>query len=92
MRGPIAVQQWVAKAKSVDAERQAEILAMLGSQADPASLPFIRASLAAPEPEVLLAAAESLAHMEHAKAAPDLIALLKGAGPSRPGSPACWAG
>ena len=36
MRGPAAVQQWVAKAKTVDAERRAEILAMLGRQADPA--------------------------------------------------------
>jgi HEAT repeat protein len=81
IRTAVAVQQWVAKAKTVDAERQAEILGMLGRQSNAAALPFIRASLASKEPDVVLAAAESLAHMEKAKAAPDLVALLKGAGP-----------
>ncbi len=50
-----------------DAERRAEIVAMLGRQGDPRALPFIRASLAAREPEVMLAAAEALAHMERAR-------------------------
>jgi HEAT repeat protein len=81
IRTPAAVQQWVAKAKQGDAERQAEIIAMLGRQGNAAALPFIRASLAAKETDVVIAAAESLAHMEKAKAAPDLIALLKNAGP-----------
>jgi HEAT repeat protein len=75
----------VAKAKKVDAERQAEIIGMLGRQGDPAALPFVRASLAASDPVVVLAAAETLAHVQHAKAAPDLIALLKKAGPETAG-------
>ena len=77
IRGAAPVNQWVAKAKKVDPERRAEIIAMLGRQGDRRALPFIRSSLAASEPEVALAAAEALAHVEHANANPDLLALLK---------------
>jgi 3-keto-disaccharide hydrolase/HEAT repeats len=77
IRGAVPVNQWVAKAKKVDAERRAEIIAMLGRQGDRRALPFIRSSLAASEPEVALAAAEALAHVEHAVANPDLLVLLK---------------
>ena len=51
---------------TVDAERRAEIVDMLGRQGDARALPFIRASLAAREPEVVLAAAGAIAHMERA--------------------------
>lgn len=77
IRGAVLVRQWIAKAQKVDPERRAEIIAMLGRQGDASALPFIRASLAASEPEVMLAAANALAHMEGAKAVPDLLALLK---------------
>src|SRR5512139_3597157 len=50
IRGPAPVNQWVAKAKSVDPERRAEIIAMLGRRGDRRALPFIRSSLAASEP------------------------------------------
>ena len=77
VRGAVPVSRWVAKAKSVDPERRAEIIAMLGRQGDRRALPFIRSSLAASEPEVAFAAAEALAHMEHGAANPDLLTLLK---------------
>ena len=64
--GLAAIQRWTAKARTVDAGRRAEIVAMLGRQGDPRALPFIRASLAAREPEVMLAAAAALARMEGA--------------------------
>jgi HEAT repeat protein len=76
-RGPAAVRQWTAKADKVDAERRAEIILMLGRQGDRASAAFIRAALAAKEPVVVMAAAESLAHMERGAANADLLALLK---------------
>ena len=75
--GIAPIRQWIAKAQKVDAGRRAEIVAMLGRQGDRRALPFIRSSLAAREPEVMLAAAEALAHMEGANANPDLLALLK---------------
>ena len=77
IRGAVPINKWIAKAKSVDPERRAEIIAMLGRQGDRRALPFIRSSLAASEPEVKFAAAEALAHMEHAAANPDLLTLLK---------------
>ena len=45
-------------------ERRAEIVLMLGRQGDKASAAYIRGALAAKEPVVVMAAAESLAHME----------------------------
>ena len=75
--GAAPVREWIAKAQKVDPERRAEIIGMLGRQADARALPFIRASLAASEPEVVIAAANALAHMERAEAVPDLLALLK---------------
>lgn len=75
------VDRWIAKAKSVDAERRAEIITMLGRQGDVRAAAFIRASLKAQEPEVVLAAANALGHMERARAVPDLLALLKTAPP-----------
>jgi HEAT repeat protein len=80
--GGAAVQQWIAKAQSVDAERRAEIITMLGRQGDIHAAPFVRASLNAPDPEVVLAAAVALGHMERAKAVPDLLALLKTTSPA----------
>jgi HEAT repeat protein len=77
IRGAVPINHWVAKAKKVDPERRSEIIAMLGRQGDRRALPFIRSSLAAREPEVAFAAAEALAHMERAKANPDLLTLLK---------------
>ena len=77
IRGLAAINQWTAKAGKVDPERRAEIVAMLGRQGDRRSLPFIRASLGAPEPAVALAAAEALAKIEGPAATPDLVSLLK---------------
>ncbi len=77
LRAPTAVRQWTAKADKVDAERRAEIILMLGRQGDKASAAYIRAALAAKEPVVVMAAAESLAHMERGAANADLLALLK---------------
>jgi HEAT repeat protein len=77
IRGAAPVRQWIAKAQKVDPERRAEITTMLGRQGDRGALAFIRSSLAASEPGVMLAAAGALAHMERAKAAPDLLGLLK---------------
>jgi HEAT repeat protein len=77
IRAGNAVDQWVAKAKKVDAVRRAEVIAMLGRQGDPRALPFIRSSLTAEEPEVVLAAANAVAHMQGAKAVPDILPLLK---------------
>jgi HEAT repeat protein len=74
-----AVEPWIAKARTVDAERGAEIIGMLGRQGDPRCAPFLRASLKAREPEVVLAAANALGHMERAKAVPDLLAAFKAA-------------
>ena len=68
LRAPAAVRQWTAKADKVDAERRAEIILMLGRQGDKASAAYIRAALAAKEPVVAMAAAESLAHMERGAA------------------------
>ncbi len=77
--GLAAVRRWTAKAQAVSPERRAEIVAMLGRQGDPRALPFIRASLAARQPEVVLAAAGALARMEGAEAAPDLLTALSNA-------------
>jgi len=77
LRAPANVRQWTAKADKVDAERRAEIILMLGRQGDKASAAYLRAALAAQEPVVVMAAAESLAHMEHGAANADLLALLK---------------
>jgi HEAT repeat protein len=85
IRGPAAVQQWVAKAKKADAERQAEIIGMLARQGNAAALPFIRASLTVKDPAVVAAAAAALGHIERRKAAPQLVALLKKAGPETAG-------
>lgn len=74
--GPAAVTRWVAKARRVDGERRAEIIAMLARQGSPQALPFIRESIASPEPAVALASATALAHAEKAKAVPDLLKLL----------------
>ena len=77
LRTPTAVGQWTAKADKVDAERRAEIILMLGRQGDKASAAYIRSALVAKEPVVVMAAAESLAHMERGAANADLLALLK---------------
>ena len=77
LRAPTAVRQWTAKADKVDAERRAEIILMLGRQGDKASAAYMRSALAAKEPVVVMAAAESLAHMERGAANADLLALLK---------------
>ncbi len=77
LRAPTAVRQWTAKADKVDAERRAEIILMLGRQGDMASAAYLRSALAAKEPVVAMAAAESLAHMERGAANADLLALLE---------------
>jgi HEAT repeat protein len=77
LRAPTAVRQWTAKADTVDAERRAEIILMLGRQGDKASAAYIRGALAAKDPVVMMAAAESLAHLERGAANADLLALLK---------------
>ena len=77
LRAQTAVRQWTAKADKVDAERRAEIILMLGRQGDKASAAYVRGALAAKEPVVVMAAAESLAHMERGAANADLLALLK---------------
>jgi HEAT repeat protein len=77
IKTPAAVQQWVAKARKVDADRRAEIVTMLGRQGTAAGVTFIRASLGSPDPAVAMAAAEAIALVEHGKANADLLALLK---------------
>ncbi len=77
LRAPANVRQWTAKADKVDAERRAEIILMLGRQGDKASAAYFRTALAAKEPVVVMAAAESLAHTERGAANADLLALLK---------------
>jgi HEAT repeat protein len=77
LRAPAVVRQWTAKADTVDAERRAEIILMLGRQGDKASAAYVRSALAAKEPVVVMAAAESLAHLERGAANADLLALLK---------------
>ena len=83
--GVVAVRRWVAKAQAVSASRRAEIVAMLGRQGDPRALPFIRSSVGAPEPDVMLAAAQALVRAERANAIPDLLAALKTAPPESVG-------
>jgi HEAT repeat protein len=80
--GGADVPAWVAKAKIVDVERRAEIIAMLGRRGDRAAATYIRASLEAVEPEVALAAADALAHMERAGAVPDLLGAFAAAPPA----------
>lgn len=80
--GPAGVDRWLAKAKTVDATRRAEIIAMLGRLKDPRGLAFVRASLKSQEPEVVLASASALGHADRAKAVPDLLAALKSAPPA----------
>ena len=75
--GPGFAAPWVAKAKKTDAVRRGEILRMLSRTKSRAALPYMRASLAAAEPEVAISAAEALAHIEGAKAVPDLLAAFK---------------
>ncbi len=77
IRGAVAINQWVAKAEKVDPGRRAEIVSMLGRQGDRRSLPFIRASMASTDPEVALAAAEALAHIDGPAANEALLGLLK---------------
>jgi len=77
LTGIAAIRQWAAKAQKVDAVRRAEIVAMLGRQGDRRALPFVRSSLAAREPGVMLAAAEALATFEGPGANPELLGLLK---------------
>ena len=77
--GIAAIRRWTAKAQTVSPGRRAEIVAMLGRQGDPRALPFIRGSVTAREPEVVLAAAGALARMEGANAVPDLLAALTSA-------------
>ena len=79
LRGMAPLRRWTAKAQTVDAARRAEIIAMLGRQGDSRALPFIRASVTAREPEVMLAAAGALAHMEGALAVPDMLPALTSA-------------
>ncbi len=83
--GPAAVNRWVAKANKVDAERRADIIAMLGRQGSPQALPFIRESVASADPAVAIASAAALAHMDRAKAVPALLDLLKRATPETAG-------
>jgi hypothetical protein len=84
--GAATADRWVAKAKSVEPVRRAEIIGMLGRMKAPAALPFLRASLqSGEEPAVVLAAAEALGHVERAKAVPDLLAALKAAPPATAG-------
>jgi HEAT repeat protein len=77
LRGIAPIRQWDARAQKADPERRAEIIAMLGRQGDRHALPVIRASLGARDSEVMLAAAEALAHIDRAGATPDLLPLLK---------------
>ncbi|MGE5359693.1 MAG: DUF1080 domain-containing protein, partial [Bacteroidales bacterium] len=77
LTGISAVRQWTAKAQKVDAERRAEIVAMLGRQGDRRSLAFIRSSLAAGDSQVSMTAAQALAHMIGAEANADLLPMLK---------------
>ncbi len=74
--GIAAVRLWTAKAEKVTAERRAEIVAMLGRQGDRHSLPYIRRSLGARDPGVVVAAAEALARMEGADAVADVLPAL----------------
>ncbi len=75
--GVAATRQWIAKAQKANPELRAEIVGMLGRQGDSRSLPFLRESLNATEPQVSLAAAEALARIKGADVAADLLPLLK---------------
>ncbi len=75
--GPFPARAWIARAQKADAPVKADIIAMLGRRADRQAVPFFRASLAAAEPDVVIAAAEALAHVERTKAVADLVPLLK---------------
>lgn len=75
--GVAATRQWLAKAQRANPQLRAEIIGMLGRQGDSRALGFIQSSLNAAEPQVSLAAAESLARMKKADAAADLLPLLK---------------
>jgi hypothetical protein len=75
--GPGFAAPWVAKAKKTDAVRRAEIIRILSRSKDRAGLAYIKASLGAAEPEVAITAAEALAHVEGAKAVPDLLNAFK---------------
>jgi HEAT repeat protein len=72
-----ATRQWIAKAQKANSELRAEIIGMLGRQADSRLLPYLQAWLNAAEPEVSLAAAEALAKIKQADATADLLPLLK---------------
>jgi len=74
-----AVAQWSAKAGACQPDCAADIVAMLGRQGNVAAVPFLRTSVTSSAPAVALAAAEALAHVEHGKALPELMALLKSA-------------
>ncbi len=76
LRGPFAASAWIAKAQKADAVRRADIITMLGHKGERRAVPLFRASLAAAEPDVVIAAAEALARVEKAKATADLVPLL----------------
>lgn len=77
LRGPFAATAWIAKAQKTDAARRADVIAMLGRKGDRRAVPLFRASLADADANVVMAAAEALAHVEKAKATADLVPLLK---------------
>jgi len=74
--GVAATRQWIAKAQRANPAVRADIIGMLGRRGDDRALPFLESSLRAPEVEVRLAAAESLARIKKADVAADLLPVL----------------
>jgi HEAT repeat protein len=78
-RGPFPATAWITKARGAQPAARADIIAMLGRTGHRQAVPFFRASLAAAEADVVIAAAEALAHVERTKAVADLVPLLASA-------------
>ena len=75
--GQAATLRWTEKAVSAPADVRAAIVGMLGPRGDASALPFVRDSLADPDPGVRLAAIPAAARLGGARVLPDLLELLR---------------
>ena len=78
--GQAATLRWTEKAVSAPADVRAAIVGMLGPRGDASALPFVRDSLADPDPGVRLAAIPAAARLGGARVLPDLLELAGRAG------------
>ena len=78
--GDHTTARWAAAAKAARPDVRAAIVGMLGLRGDASVLPFVRASLADPDPGVRLAAIPAAARLGGTQVLPDLLELAGRAG------------